>query len=372
MIVTLPRVFLLLALAAAPGLALPAESQTPSLLGRPTQAYSAAAQVHAEPEGENGEEVLATTVAATTPEFATWGMARGPAPGPVRSGFGLSGEVRVLIVEPEAPIAPWELTVAGEGWDAGHRWTPVHPPPPAAGVIGEPTSEPPLLSGPITAPAQGGIWSLKNAAGGEVTVIVHIPRSQQRGDVLNGYRIGRYPTDGWERADVYTPPQGYVEVTPETRDLPVSRHLRLGQFLTKDQYDVWPKYVALDPRLLDKLELVVQELKAMGVRAEGVHVMSGFRTPLYNGPGGDGRAALSRHMWGDAADMWIDSDGDGMMDDLNGDGVIDLDDAAVVMRAVERVERRHPELVGGGGTYPGNSIRGPYIHIDVRGHRSRW
>ena len=46
-------------------------------------------------------------------------------------------------------------------------------------------------------------------------------------------------------------------------DLMVSTHLRLGDFLTHDaQADVWPKYVALNPRLLDKLELVLAKIGA--------------------------------------------------------------------------------------------------------------
>jgi uncharacterized protein YcbK (DUF882 family) len=82
--------------------------------------------------------------------------------------------------------------------------------------------------------------------------------------------------------DAYAPPSGFIEVTPENQDLQVSTHFRLRNFLTKDQFGVWPKYLALDMRLIDKLELVLQELNAMGVRAENVAVMSGFRTPAYN------------------------------------------------------------------------------------------
>ena len=39
--------------------------------------------------------------------------------------------------------------------------------------------------------------------------------------------------------------------------------------------------------------------------------MSGFRTPQYNAGGGNtgGRAGLSRHMYGDASDIFIDNDG---------------------------------------------------------------
>lgn len=102
--------------------------------------------------------------------------------------------------------------------------------------------------------------------------------------------------------------------------------------------------------------------------------MSGFRTPQYNAGGGDptGRADLSRHMYGDAADIYIDDDGNGQMDDLNHDGRIDINDARVILAAVNRVERAHPDLVGGCGVYAGSAAHGPFTHIDTRGYPARW
>jgi hypothetical protein len=44
----------------------------------------------------------------------------------------------------------------------------------------------------------------------------------------------------------------------------------------------------------------------------------------------------------------------------------------VVCAAVERVEARYPELVGGCGIYPGNGAHGPFVHVDARGYRARW
>ena len=121
------------------------------------------------------------------------------------------------------------------------------------------------------------------------------------------------------------------------RDLPVSDHLTLGQFLTKDQVEVWPKYVALDLRLIDKLELVIQDLEQRGIKVEHMSVMSGFRTPRYNHSGGNtaGRANLSRHMYGDAADVFVDNDRNGNMDDINGDGRVDRRDAETLAQARE-------------------------------------
>jgi hypothetical protein len=60
------------------------------------------------------------------------------------------------------------------------------------------------------------------------------------------------------------------------------------------------------------------------------------------------------------------------MDDLNGDGRVDIADVNVIQRAVEKVELRYPELVGGVGVYSSMGPRGPFAHIDVRGERARW
>src|SRR5205085_11688976 len=103
-------------------------------------------------------------------------------------------------------------------------------------------------------------------------------------------------------------------------------------------------------------------------------VMSGFRTPRYNVAGGNtgGRASLSRHMYGDAADVFVDNDGNGRSDDLNGDGTVDVRDAEVVGRAAEAVEKKYPSLVGGVGVYKACCGHGPFTHIDTRGYRARW
>jgi len=103
-------------------------------------------------------------------------------------------------------------------------------------------------------------------------------------------------------------------------------------------------------------------------------VMSGFRTPQYNHTGGntEGRANLSRHMYGDASDIFIDNDGNGVMDDLNHDGRVDIRDAQVINDAVDKVERDNPSLVGGVGVYSACCGHGPFTHIDVRGFRARW
>jgi hypothetical protein len=102
-------------------------------------------------------------------------------------------------------------------------------------------------------------------------------------------------------------------------------------------------------------------------------MLSGFRSPLHNAALREmGAAAESRHMYGEAADFIIDADGDGRMDDLNGDWHVDAADARVVGNAVERVERQHPELAGGLGLYAAMGPSGPFVHVDVRGRTARW
>jgi hypothetical protein len=279
---------------------------------------------------------------------------------------GRSGSVRVPVLDAGAEVDVHRSPSSDRG-ALEYRWLPLYGTrgPAVAGVL--------LPGARLRAPSEPGFWGLEVVgdvgSGAEVRVLTRVPAARKRDGVLNGYRIGTYRDASDPR---YAPPAGFVEVTPENQDVPISRSFRLRNFLTKDQFDVWPKYVALDMRLIDKLELVLQELSDMGIRADRMEVMSGYRTPLYNGPGGNGRAQNSRHTFGDAADVWVDNDGSGWIADLNGDGRRDVDDVHVMLRAVERVEARHPELVGGAGVYLGNSVRGPFIHIDVRGSRARW
>jgi len=189
------------------------------------------------------------------------------------------------------------------------------------------------------------------------------------------YRVGFWPEErGRLRSEAYENPEGFIEVTQANQDTRISEHFRLRDFLTHDQANVWPKYIVLREDLVDKLELVIQDLQDHGIPARNVQVLSGFRTPQYNLALGDrsGRARDSRHQFGDAADIFIDSNGDGRMDDLNRDGRVNSRDARVILAAVERIERRYPDLVGGVGLYHSTGSHGPFAHIDVRGSRARW
>lgn len=200
------------------------------------------------------------------------------------------------------------------------------------------------------------------------------PWRDKLGSYLNGYHIGWWPAERRAVPANYENPTGFIEVTEENQGTPLSTHFTLRDFVTHDQERVWPKYVVLREDLIDKLELVLQTLQAEGVPTRHVRVLSGFRSPQYNARGSveGGMARHSRHQFGDAADLIIDDNRDGRMDDLNGDGRVTLADTDVILRAVERVERKFPELVGGLGLYHEMGPSGPFAHIDVRGSRARW
>ncbi|HEU0012242.1 MAG TPA: hypothetical protein VFQ45_01090, partial [Longimicrobium sp.] len=188
-------------------------------------------------------------------------------------------------------------------------------------------------------PSESGIWNvmlrMRDAMRptSNVRVITLVPLSQKRGGKIGRYVIGNWPYErGGAPKAIYSPPAGLIEVTPQNRDTWLSEHIQLRDFVTKGQENVWPKYVAVQPRILDKIELVIQELERSGHPVENIFAVSGFRTPAYNAGGGNtsGRGKLSRHMYGDAMDIAVDNDSNGIMDDLTGDGRINLSDARVI------------------------------------------
>lgn len=227
-------------------------------------------------------------------------------------------------------------------------------------------------SGSWVAPPKPGIYEVAK----ELSVVTLVPRSEKQSGRIGSYQLGTWPFErgGRPRTERYAAPRGFIEVTTRNQEFAVSEHFRLRQFLTKDQFNVWPKYVLLDPMLIDKLELTIAQLRREGVRVDHVHVMSGFRTPRYNAGGGNtkGRANLSRHMYGDAADVYVDNNFDGQPDDITGDGRVTVADAERFARAAERVEQQHRSLIGGIGIYTACCGHGPFTHVDVRGFRARW
>lgn len=229
-----------------------------------------------------------------------------------------------------------------------------------------------------TAPAAPGIYRLDAARSltGEairLNAFVVTPASRIGSDgALGEYRIGAYPDKPLRGLAQYLPPPGFIEVTPENRDRLVSPHFTLGQFLCK-QAGGWPKYVTLREEMLGKLETILAGVNARGIRADTFFVMSGFRTPFYNRS--IGNVGYSRHMWGDASDIFVDvAPQDGVMDDLDGDGKVGIEDARHLAALVEDLALTHgwSPYVGGLGIYGTTTTHGPFIHVDTRGFKARW
>lgn len=212
-----------------------------------------------------------------------------------------------------------------------------------------------------TAPRTPGLYPIGVASADgrdslTIQAFVLVPYSRVRGGHLNGYRIGRYP--------VAHRPQGFIEVTRANSDVQISPHFKLKQFVCK-QAGGYPKYIVLNADLVQRLEELLALANSSGYRASTFHVMSGYRTPAYNRA--IGNVANSRHVWGSAADIFIDEDGDGQMDDLNGDGLSDGRDADLLYRLFDGPQRR-----GGLGKYAATAAHGPFVHVDLRDRRARW
>lgn len=278
--------------------------------------------------------------------------------------FGRSGQVKLLFALPDDRIE-FPLAVGGDPAALHYEWT---------SLRGTETGFPvrPVEGAEVATPAVPGFYFLTLVRGEdrqivrEPVVAVMRPFREKLGSTLNGYRIGTYLAERLRGKDER--PDGFLEIFPQHLDLAVSKHLRLRHFVTHDdQAEVWPKYIALNPRLLDKLELVFAELQNQDAEGREVGLLeldvhSGFRTPGHNRRI-SGAARDSRHQYGDAADVVVDA---------NRNGRFDRGDYRLVVAAVEAVERMYPDLAGGLGIYSSRRFSKPYVHIDARGRRSRW
>lgn len=272
--------------------------------------------------------------------------------------FGASGEVKIRFAMPGEDLE-YPLEVQGDPTHLAYSWVRVGD----TQLVGEPR---PLVGPDLQVPDMAGFYRLALVTGAsrqilsELSVAVLVPFHAKVGPILNGYRIGTYMS---ERFGERKNPEGFLEITASDLELQVTKHLRVADFVTHDRQQTWPKYAAVSPRLLDKIELVVAEIARWHNRESMsvvVDVKSGFRSPDHNRR--VARAASdSRHQYGDAADVAIDADGDGRLTRT---------DTRLVGLAVEIIEGRHPELVGGLGLYLRTQT--PYVHIDARGKRVRW
>lgn len=227
-----------------------------------------------------------------------------------------------------------------------------------------------------TAPTRPGQYSIEiTRADGtrmRLTSFVMVPAKRVHHGQLNGYRIGRYPSRPLDGLAIYRAPRGFVEVTPQTAQLPVSPHFTLGEFVCKEGGG-YPKYLVLRRRLLLKLEALTAYLAGRGIPPSAIHIMSGYRTPWYNAQLGN--VPYSRHQWGDAADIYIETTpADGTADPLADEGRDDYMNSRVLGHDLAQLFREpaFSQLQGGLGEYAATANHPPFVHVDARGFVARW
>ena len=223
-----------------------------------------------------------------------------------------------------------------------------------------------------------------------------LPRPDRRGEVEDAMRIlvlepaepllrnpayAYPPSAGAEvkeavrrHAESYQPPAFLLRMEPAVAALEVLPGYTLNEWVCHTQKDGTESapFATLSPALLEKVQRFNDELARRGLSKTGARLLSGFRTPKYNIEVEGTR--YSRHIYGDAADLIVDDNGDGRMDDINRDGVLDRKDGIALARVAEDLEVAGSVEIGGIGIYelePKNP-RGVSLHLDTRGFRARW
>lgn len=234
-----------------------------------------------------------------------------------------------------------------------------------------------VRNGAIVAYSDGGDaagYAKVRMGGREVTLtlVTVVPYQSMRNGTLDGYRVGEYNAVPLKGLPQYERPKGFIRLSDVNDDLWVSNRYRMRDFQCK--LDGSTKYLIVRTDALVKLEILQHELETThGLRFDKFTIMSGYRTPYYNSKIGN-ETSYSRHLYGDAMDIYIDQNRDGKMDDVNRDGRIDTADARFLLRVAEKIDESEEWswLKGGAGVYHANAAHGPYIHVDARGYVARW
>jgi hypothetical protein len=201
-----------------------------------------------------------------------------------------------------------------------------------------------------------------------VFVCVPVPGKEIHGEYLRGYRVGDY-------SKLPSVPEWFIEIPLEARSARVSPNLTLGRFASSDPplSEVhWPKYAPIPYALVDKIEALNAELRRRGLVHASIDCFCGYRTPHYNRVVHG--ASQSYHMLGEAMDFRVDADSDGLMDDVNRDGRVDIADAVEVGNILRRLEKSGAVATGGTGVYETVGVpgRGVALHLDTRGTKASW
>jgi hypothetical protein len=245
-------------------------------------------------------------------------------------------------------------------------------------------------SGATSAGTSGSQRVLIEADGERLIVQVLTPFDRSGPGVVGTYPVGLYPNESGRgapypvqrRVDAYHPPTHFWRVSEDNLDAHLSPHVRLGDLCSVPLVNGVAQ-IAVMPVLIERLESIhtacVERGLISGDDTGGLVILRGYLSPTRLEQLQQAGARISdftRHIYGDAAILIIDTDGDGLMDDLNGDGQTDQADAEVLGEIVEGTEVAHGR--GGLGIYgtrpPGDPELPdtPMVQFDCRGERARW
>lgn len=226
----------------------------------------------------------------------------------------------------------------------------------------------------MAVPAKPGQYSVKiidskNETILTLTVFVLVPIQNKQDEYLYDFRVGNYPPPLGEGGK-YERPKGFIEVTKENMNTQLSPHFKLSQFVPDQKGR--RKFIVIRESLLLKLEYLLYEVNKAGIGAKTLMIRTAYLTPYQNAE--NGNAIYSRHIYGDAAQVIIDRNNDGIMDDVNGDGVGDMKDVRWFFDLVDKLSGKsdYQKLEGGLAHYRLNKKYGGYVYIDARGNKMRF
>jgi uncharacterized protein YcbK (DUF882 family) len=202
---------------------------------------------------------------------------------------------------------------------------------------------------------------------GVLQLIVKTPIDTARVKQHNGYQLNQYPKP-YKGYVKYSQPKGLIEINKTLENRYLSDLVQVKDVMCKQRSD-YPKYLLVDTEGLRMLDDLYEYLTAKGIKLSRFSFISGYRTPYYNRMIGNGKH--SRHLYGDAFDLYIDENGDYRMDDLNQDGRQDKRDVDYLYQLFLAFFKDNKRQ-GGVGKYLPNSRHGGFVHIDNRGFNARW
>jgi uncharacterized protein YcbK (DUF882 family) len=202
---------------------------------------------------------------------------------------------------------------------------------------------------------------------GRLQIIVKTPIDTTQVKEVNGYKLNQYPKP-YKGNPKYTQPQGLIKFSKVDENRYLSDLVQIKDIMCK-QHSNYPKYLLVDTQGLKMLDQLYKYLLSRGLNFSRFSFISGYRTPYYNRMIGNGK--YSRHLYGDAFDLYIDENGDYRMDDLNQDGRQDKQDVDFLYQLFLDFLKNNKRQ-GGVGKYLPNSRHGGFVHIDNRGFNARW